>query len=83
MSPRGMMQRPQYPILVRFSDGDRWSLDNEAELGGTLEWFDSEDPEEEAEVIDALGRRVTVKVEAHRVLRLELASRPSPRSPGS
>jgi hypothetical protein len=55
-------------------------LDNEVELGCTLEWFESEDPEEEAEVIDALGRRVSVKVEAHRVIRLELVSPPSPRA---
>lgn len=69
---------PQYPIQVRFADGDRWSLDNEIEVAKSIEWFDSEDPEEEAEVSDALGRRVTVKIEAHRVIRLALTTFGSP-----
>ncbi|PRP94327.1 hypothetical protein [Enhygromyxa salina] len=67
---------PLFPIHVHFSDGNHWTLDTELELTQNLEWFDSDDPEEEAEVTDALGRRVSVKIECFRMLRLELVSFP-------
>jgi len=63
---------PCYPIHIQFSDGDHWTLSDAVELAMTLEFFDSDDPEEEAEVTDALGRHVSLKIEWHRILRLEL-----------
>ena len=68
-------EKPQYPITVLFKeDGDKWVLDNEQELGNSLEWFNSNDPEEKAEVTDALGRNVEVIVEKLEVKKCVLAS---------
>lgn len=63
----GVMEKgnPVFPVLVTGSDGEGWELSDEKELAQTLEWFDSGEPEEDAIVTDALGRRVSVKVEAH------------------
>jgi len=67
--------KPQYPITVLFKEsGDRWVLDNEQELAINLEWFDSTDPEEDAEVTDALGRAVEVVVEKLELKRCVLAN---------
>jgi hypothetical protein len=68
-------QEPQYPITVLFNDdGEKWILDNEQELGNNLEWFNSNDPEENAEVTDALGRNVEIFVEKLEVKKCILAS---------
>ena len=64
---------PQYPILVFFADGDVWTHDNLIDLLTALEWFDSEAPEEEATVFDALGRRLVVKIVALDLVELRLA----------
>lgn len=65
---------PEYPIVVRFmEDGDVWKLDDQTELATSLEWIDSEDPEERVVVEDRRVRRVILKVEAHRVLVCRLA----------
>ena len=63
---------PQYPITVRFDDGEEWVLQNEAELASSLEWFDSEDPTQEAAALDAAGNKICVVVRAHKLLKLEL-----------
>ncbi len=55
---------PVFPITVTFlEDGDKWILNNESELASNLEWFDSRDPDENAEIVDQLNRHVRVKVE--------------------
>ena len=65
--------RPAFPLRVRFREnGDEWSLDSEDEVAENLEWFNSADASENAQVWDANGRRVRIKVEALRVLVLEL-----------
>ena len=65
--------RPRYPITVHsLDDNDRVSYDNERDLACDLEWFDSEDPEEHAEVLDADGRRVHLKIERLEVKVLKL-----------
>ncbi len=44
-------------LTVRFvEDGSQVVLENESESTGHLEFFDSDDPEENAEVWDAKGR---------------------------
>ncbi len=55
---------PEFPIKVFFmEDNDEWLLDSEDELASNLEWFDSRDKDENAQVTDSLGRSVRVKVE--------------------
>jgi hypothetical protein len=67
----GPVAEPEFPIRVTFQeDGDEWVLDSPEELACNLEWVDTDDPEENASVVDRHGR--TVKVEALKVLRLEL-----------
>jgi hypothetical protein len=64
---------PQFPVRVLFrEDDDEWVLDSEHELAVSLEYFDSDDPAENADVRDALGRAVRVKVDALRVRTCEL-----------
>jgi hypothetical protein len=54
---------PEFPITVRFAeDGEEWLLDSMYDIAVNLEWFDSEDPEERATVVDRLGRSVRLKV---------------------
>ena len=58
-----MNAKPEFPITVRFEeDGEEWVLDTIHEIAGSLEWFDSDDPEERATVIDRRGRSVRLKV---------------------
>ena len=56
-------------------DGDEWVLGSVGELVSSLEWFDSDDPTENASVVDAAGRTVRLRVEALELRRLELADR--------
>lgn len=64
---------PEFPIRVTFhEDGEEWVLDSFDELASSLEWFDSDDPTENASVVDGKGRPVRVKVEALELLRFEL-----------
>ena len=55
-------EQPEFPITVNFEDGDAWKLENINEIAWNLEWFDSDDPEEEATVVDKKNRKVRVKV---------------------
>ena len=55
---------PQYPITVADSgSGESQLFTTEEELVTTLEWFNSDDPEYNAVVTDALGRAVQLKIE--------------------
>jgi hypothetical protein len=66
--------QPEFPITVTFhEDGEKWVLESAHELASSLEWFDSDDPDENADVVDALGRRVRLKVEKLKVLQFELS----------
>lgn len=62
-----MSTATEFPLHVCFDDGDEWVLDTPIEVASSLEWFDSDDPTETAIVTDALGRRVTVRVDAHQL----------------
>jgi hypothetical protein len=55
-------------------DGDEWLLNSLKELAGSLEWFDSDDPAQNASVVDGKGRAVRIRVERLEVLRFELKS---------
>ena len=63
---------PLFPLTVAFDDGECWVLNSESEIPGTLEWFDSDDPDEHATVTDAAGRAVRLRVVALDVQILEL-----------
>jgi hypothetical protein len=68
------VREPTFPIRVVFhEDGDEWVLGSVEELVSSLEWFDSDDPAENASVVDASGRRVRLRVEWLELRRLELA----------
>lgn len=55
--------RPQFPIKVVWKEsGEIESFENEEDLMGTLEDFDSEADLEEASVEDAKGRPVRLRV---------------------
>jgi|GEM_PF-3346685 len=67
--------KPEFPIVVRFAElQEEWVFEDKAELACTLEWFDSNDVSEKSQVLDAKGRRVTVKVERLQLLVFELSS---------
>ena len=72
--------RPQFPLRVLFhGDSDEWVLDSVEDVVTALEWFDSDDPTENATVLDALGRKVRLRVESLQLQRLELADQPGGR----
>jgi hypothetical protein len=55
--------KPEFPIKVHFhEDNEEWILGNNEELACTLEWIDTDDPEERATVTDARGRKVRLKI---------------------
>ena len=55
---------PCFPISVIFhEDGDKWLLNDHAEIASNLEWFDSRDGNENATVTDSKGRPVVIVVE--------------------
>lgn len=58
-----MNTEPEYPITVVYADGQRWCLESREDAETSLEWFDSEDPEEGARVFDARRRPVHLVVE--------------------
>ncbi len=68
--------KPEYPIKVLFKeDGEEWFFENKKDIAQNLEWFDSDDPSENAIVTDKNGRQVTLKVEKLEVLTFELTHR--------
>ena len=68
-----MKTAPEYPIRVIFhEDNEEWLLNNEVEVATNLEWFDSEDPEEQTTVTDNQGRPVRLIVKELVVIVCEL-----------
>ena len=63
--------QPEFPVTVKFDDGEEWVLNDVEEVESSLVWFDSEDAEEEATVFDRFGRLVRLKVEALQLLIFE------------
>lgn len=66
------MELPAFPLVVRYEDGEEEELASLDDAVTTLEWFDSDNPESEASVYDASGRRVRLKIEALKIIRFEL-----------
>lgn len=69
-----MNVKPKFPLRILFQESnDEWILKNENDAACTLEWFDSDDPNEHASVTDDLGRPVRLKVEGLAILVCEVA----------
>ena len=60
---------PVFPLTVRFADGTTTVLEDIEDVETELEWFDTEDNAGDVEVRDSLGRRVSLRVEALRIVR--------------
>lgn len=68
--------RPAFPLRVVFFEGDEVEseeyYEDAAELALCLEFFDSNEDPETARAFDRYGRRVRVKVEARKLVALEV-----------
>lgn len=64
--------QPQFPIYVRFENGEVETYDDVEELILNLEDFDS-DLDKDCEARDALGRRVRLKLKLLELKELSLA----------
>lgn len=65
--------QPKFPITVFFEEtGEEWVFADEIEAACTLEWFDSDDPEERASVHDSNNHPVRLKVCRLEVITLAL-----------
>lgn len=68
-----MQKEPQFPITVTFHENDEiWTLLDLNDAACNLEWFDSDDEEEKAEVADSEGRPVRLKVQSLKIVVCEL-----------
>jgi hypothetical protein len=63
---------PLYPFTVQWNDEEPEVLADELEVATGLEFFDSEDPEDPTAVVDSLGRRIRLQVEACSITDCEL-----------
>lgn len=68
--------KPEYPLRVKFDDGEEWTLETPHEVECNLEWFDSEGADRSAVVLDRRGRRVRLIVHALTILTCELEEAP-------
>ncbi|MEH6393318.1 hypothetical protein [Pseudoalteromonas sp.] len=67
-----MSSKPKYPITVLLNESaEIESYKSEIELVTSLEWFESENSQWQAKVIDKTGARVVLKIEALKLLELE------------
>ena len=67
--------KPIFPIYITFyEDNTQWKLNNEKEICENLEWFDSEDIDENVLVKDADGQKVCLKVEKLELVSFKLCS---------
>jgi hypothetical protein len=69
-----VMDQPRYPLRFSWSDGDEDLVYDEASLLCDIEQFDSDDPDYDAVVTDALGRYVRLRMRPGTLMVLELAS---------
>jgi len=73
MARRLVKMKPSFPITVFFlEDGDKWILEDEIDIAQNLEWFNSDDPEEQAIVTDKSGKPVRLVVENLELLTCEI-----------
>jgi len=67
------IETPVYPIQIIFSETNEViTCANELELATALEWFDSEDTQENAVVTDNLGRSIELKIVGLQIIRSRL-----------
>lgn len=67
--------QPEFPLTVRFFEDDTTMvLNSREEVECNLEWFDSDDSEQHAEVRDAHNRSVRLVVRDLSLITLELQS---------
>lgn len=66
------MMQPEFPISVRFENGETESYNDVEELIHNLEDFDS-DVATDCEATDAIGRRVRLKLKLLELKELSLA----------
>ena len=66
------LMQPEFPIYVRFENGEIESYDDLEELICNLEDFDS-DLDKDCEARDAVGRRVRLKLKLQELKELSLA----------
>lgn len=64
--------KAEFPIKVKFDDGEEWILETVEEVETNLEWFDTDDGDKSALVFDRLDRPVRLKVEGFTLLMMEL-----------
>lgn len=67
-----------FPLTVTFADGEKMEVRSVGEAERDLEWIDTDDAADPVTVLDHLGRPVHLKVEALRVVRLELKEPAAP-----
>jgi hypothetical protein len=65
-------ERPQFPLRIWYYDPpgtlERTEVvENETELACEIEWYDSSSDEDEIRITDALGRPVTLRIQATRI----------------
>ena len=65
--------KAEFPLKVKFNDGEEWILETVEEVETNLEWFDTDDRDRSALVFDRLDRPVRLKVEGFTLLMLELS----------
>lgn len=65
-------ERPAFPLAVIFADGQQATVEDVEDAECNLEWLDTDDLDEPVTVLDALGRRVRLKIEALKIVRCEL-----------
>ena len=62
MTEQPVMERPEFPLKIFFmEENESWILEDEDDIRYNLEWFDSEDEEENASVTDKKNRPVKLK----------------------
>jgi len=68
-----MQKEPQFPITVTFHEnGETWALSDLNDAACNLEWFDSDDEGEKADVVDREGHPVRLKVQSLKIVVCEL-----------
>ena len=64
--------KPEFPLKIKFADGEEWVLETVEEVETNLEWFDTQDGDKSSLVFDRLGQPVRLKVERFELLVAEV-----------
>jgi len=69
------MMKPEFPLKIKYENGEEEVYVTPDEVAADLEWFDSDHPDhpdDRCVVLDAQGRRVRVVIEKLELLICEL-----------